>query len=221
MNFKYLNDDEGCQWLSEAVLGRLIQAPDPRDEGLPVGARHGDPQHQLEEPASKYYPESSLCDGRILSSDKCAQSTIVMLPCVINKAWPAAEVTNQVQIAPNLAWPNIFDSRKPKWRSSPLISLWSEHVLLVSKYHLRPPPLTRPCTKLAHHRWLLTTHPCSPHDAECTMTMTHPLPPPWPWHAASHKLEHFFTPPAHQNTFVDTDRASMMTSSFICRSSSG
>ena len=87
------------------MLGRLVQAPDPRDEGLPVGARHGDPQHQLQEPAAAKYcdPESSLCDGRILSSDKCAQSTIVMLPCVINKAWPAAEVTNQVQIAPNLA----------------------------------------------------------------------------------------------------------------------
>ena len=45
----YLDDDEGGQRLGEAVLGSLVQAPDPRDEGLPVGARHGDPQHQLQE----------------------------------------------------------------------------------------------------------------------------------------------------------------------------
>ena len=78
----HLDDDEGGQRLCEAVLGGLVQAPYPGYEGLPVGASHGDPQHQLQEPASyKYYPHVSLCQVRILSSDKCAVSTIVMLPC--------------------------------------------------------------------------------------------------------------------------------------------
>ena len=43
------------------MLGRLVQAPDPRDEGLPVGARHGDPQHQLQEPVQQNIILSPHC----------------------------------------------------------------------------------------------------------------------------------------------------------------
>ena len=40
---------------SEGVLGLLVEAPDPGDEGLPARARHGDAQHQLQEPAMSQY----------------------------------------------------------------------------------------------------------------------------------------------------------------------
>ena len=53
--YTYFDDDEGLEWLSEGVLGLLVEAPDPGDEGLPARARHGDAQHQLQEPAVSQY----------------------------------------------------------------------------------------------------------------------------------------------------------------------
>ena len=45
----HLDDDEGGRALGEAVLGLGVQALDLGYEGLPVGAGHGYPQHQLQQ----------------------------------------------------------------------------------------------------------------------------------------------------------------------------
>ena len=45
----HLDDDEGGRTLGEAVLGLGVQALDLGYEGLPVGAGHGYPQHQLQQ----------------------------------------------------------------------------------------------------------------------------------------------------------------------------
>ena len=49
----HLDDDEGGRALGEAVLGLGVQALDLGYEGLPVGAGHGYPQHQLQQSAEQ------------------------------------------------------------------------------------------------------------------------------------------------------------------------